>query len=139
MTQTSDTLASLVAALGASDEEGKAPSAVAWRRFAQKFLRDDETVLLALEGEGWTWWDSILVITNQRVMRMRQLPFQPWRLKQQAAPAEVLGAEFRPWPVSGIVRIRVRGKRPLRVMSASERTSRAFVDRLHVLVHGGRG
>lgn len=52
MTQTSDSLASLVAALGASDEEGKAPPAVAWRRFAQKFLRADETVLLVHGGRG---------------------------------------------------------------------------------------
>lgn len=133
-----DPLPSLLAALGASDEDGEAPPAAAWQRFARKHLRPDETVLLALEGEGWTWWDTLLLVTDQRVVRMRQLPFQPWRVKQQAAPADVLGAELRPWFISGLVLIRVRGARSIRVMSANEEVSHGFVDRVNALVSGGR-
>jgi hypothetical protein len=139
VTQTQEPLTSLLAALAPNQEDGTPPPAAAWQRFARKHLRPDETVLHALEGEGWTWWDTLLLITDQRVVRIRQLPFQPWRVKQQAAPADVLGAEFRPWLISGIVLIRVRGARSIRVMSETEEVSREFVDRVNALVRGGRG
>lgn len=137
--QNGDPLPSLLAALAPNREDSTPPPAAAWQRFARKHLRPDETVLLALEGEGWTWWDTLLLVTDQRVVRIRQLPFQPWRVKQQAAPADLQGADFRPRLLSGIVVLRIRGARSIRVVSKTDEVSREFVDRVNALVSGGRG
>lgn len=47
-------LASLLAALQQPGE--RPPAATAWEKIAATHLAADETVLFALEGNGFTWW-----------------------------------------------------------------------------------
>lgn len=52
--------------------------------------------------------------------------------------ADVLGVEYSPWFISGIVRVRVRGGQPIRVMSKDGDLSQGFADGVNGLIIGRR-
>lgn len=113
--------------------------AAAWERFARRRLTPDEVVLLAMEGEGFTWWDPLLLVTDRRVVHVRDWPFIGWRTVREVPAQSVIGAEFRGralWWGSVIIRLRDGGR--IRVRSKRGDVGRGLVDGLNRLIAGGR-
>lgn len=119
--------------------ERPAPAA-AWEGVARRFLRPGETVLLALEGEGLTWVDPLMLVTDGRVLHLRR--GLRWRLLREAPTAEARGAEYSPGLLGGRVRIRLDDGSALRMrrsVSRGESLAQDFVAGVNALVAGGRG
>lgn len=139
MTTTDATLASLYRALGIW-QEGELPRSPGWEKFAHRFLQPGERVLLALEGQGWTWVRPLLLVTDRRVLRLREA--LGWRLLREVPASEVAGAEH----VSRLllfdsVRIHLRGGSSIRMHpdpTPGEPKAQNFVAGVNALV-AGRG
>lgn len=137
MTTPSPALASLVDALQVGRRE-PVPAA-GWERFARRRLAPDETVLLALEGNGFTWWDPLLLVTDRRVIHLREWTFIGWRTVREVPARAVAGGEFRPHVLGwGPVIVRLRDGGRIRVRSKQDDAAQRFVDGLNRLIAGGR-
>ena len=135
---TDESLQSLLRALQPGYE--RPVPAAGWAGFAQRFLRPRENVLFALEGEGWTWVDPLLLVTDHRVLHLRR-GFR-WRVLREVPAAEVRGAEYVPGTLSGQVRILLRDGSALRMrrnISKDEAVARGFVDGVNALIAGPGG
>lgn len=111
--------------------------AAAWERFARRRLTPDEVVLLAMEGEGFTWWDPLLLVTDRRVVDVRDWPFIGRRTVREVPAQSVIGAELRGralWWGSVIIRLRDGGR--IRVRSKRGGVGRGLVDGLDRLIAG---
>lgn len=134
MTTDDPALRSLLRALQPNFE--RPVPAAAWEGFARRFLHPGETVLLALRGEGLTWVDSLLLVTDSRVIRFREV--LRWRKVREVPAAEVSGAELAPGFLTGAVRIHLRSGAPLRMRPDMNRgeAARIFVDGINGLLSG---
>lgn len=131
-----DPLGSLLAALQVGRE--KPVPAAAWAPVARRFLAPDETVLLALEGNGLTWWDPLLLVTDRRVLHLRRGTVLPYRLIREFSAQEIAGAEFRRCFLWGPVIVRTRGGARTWIRSGSDAIAQRFADSLNALVAGRR-
>lgn len=73
MMATDETLASLYRALDIWHDGEVFPRNRHGERFAVRFLEPRERVLHALEGQGWTLWQPLLLVTDRRVLRLREV------------------------------------------------------------------
>lgn len=110
----------------------------AWASFAERFLDPQETVLLALEGNGFTWWDPMLVVTDRRLLHLRKGTVLPWRRIREVPAHDVAGAEFRRRFWWGPVIVRTRGGSRVWIRSGDDVAAQRFVDGLNRLIGGGR-
>lgn len=131
-----DPLGSLLAALQVGREE-RVPAA-GWASMAQRFLAPDETVLLALEGNGLTWWDPLLLLTDRRVLHLRRGTVTPYRTIREFPAQEIAGAEFRRRFLWGPVIVRTHGGARTWMRSDGGARAQRFVDSLNALVAGQR-
>ncbi len=130
-------LASLVAALQGEGETPVPPAA--WERVARRFLAPDEIVLLALRGNGFTWWEPLLLVTDRRVLHLRQGAFLPCRLIRELPAQEIAGAEFRQRSIGwGPVIVRPHRGRRIWIRSNGDAPAQRFVDGLNGLLPGRR-
>ena len=136
MTTSPGSLASLLAALEKPGE--RPPAAGAWVTIATRFLAPDETVLLALEGNGFTWWDPLLLVTDRRVLHLRRGAVLPYRLIREFPAHEVAGAEFRRRFLWGPVVVRTRGGARTWIRSDGDDLAQRFVDGVNALIAGRR-
>lgn len=134
---TDETLESLYRAL-APWYEGRFRGSAAWEKFSRRFLQPGEKVLLALEGEGWNLVGPLLLVTDRRVLRLRDC--FGWRLLREVPAAEVLGAEHADRLLGDVVSIRLRSGGRMRMRSKTVPGSQLpekFVAGLNALVSGG--
>lgn len=109
-----------------------------WASVARRFLDPEETVLLAIEGNGFTWWDPLLIVTDRRLLHLRAATFMPWRKIREVPAQEVSGAGFRRRFLWGPVIVRTRSGRRMWIRSDGDETAQRFVDGLNRLIAGGR-
>lgn len=132
-----DPLASLLAALQKPGERPPAPAG--WDRLAERFLAADETVLLAVEGNGFTWWDPLLLVTDRRVLHLRRGTLRSWRVIREFPAHSIAGAEFRERALFwGPIIVRTRDGQRTWIRSDGQALARRFVDSLNALVAGRR-
>ncbi|MGP9744938.1 hypothetical protein [Brachybacterium sp. AOP29-B2-41] len=136
MMTTDESLQSLLRALQPGYE--RPVPAAGWASFARRFLQSGEIVLFAFEGEGWTWVDPLLLVTDRRALHLRR--GLRWRVLREVQAAEVRGADCASGTVAGHVRILLRDGSSLRTrqnVSKDEAVAQGFVDGVNRLVAGG--
>lgn len=136
VTNPADPLPSLLTALQPNYE--RPVPAAAWAGFARRFLQPGERALLAVEGEGLTWVDPLLIVTDRRLMRLRRGTFLGWRLLREVPPAAVVSARVEPGMLWARIVIEVAGQRSIRMHAADSDVAKGFVAGLHALLQGRR-
>lgn len=109
-----------------------------FRKLPEKFLAPDEFVHLALEGEGWSYIEPLLLVTDRRLLRLREGVLGFWRKRGELPASDIIGVSLRPRLFLGRVLIRTRGSRTLRASYRKEESARRFVDGLSRLIDGRR-
>lgn len=104
----------------------------------KKFLTTGEIVHLALDGNGWTWVDPLILATDRRVLHLRRGVLGLWSKRAEIPAREVSGASVETGFLFGTVTIAsARGQR-LRMRYDSESSARDFVDSINRLLTGRR-
>nr|WP_281065058.1 PH domain-containing protein [Brachybacterium sacelli] len=99
-----------------------------------KYLAPDEIVHLAFRGNGWTFMDPMLIITDRRILRLRDLGFGKWSKRGEVAARDVLGASVNRRFLFGTVEIHLRNGQALRVQYTTDTEADTFVDGLNRLI-----
>ena len=136
MLDSSDPATSLISALSRQREN---PAALgAFKVILRRYLDDDETVYLALEGNGWTWVDPLILVTDRRVLHLQRGVLGFWRRRREIPAAEVAGASIRTGLFFGTVTVSTHRGRRIRMWYDTEGFARDFVNSLNELVSGNR-
>ncbi|GAA1546911.1 PH domain-containing protein [Brevibacterium picturae] len=134
MNGSSGTASSLLAALNRQREKPAPLSA--FTVVIDRFLDDNEIVHLALEGNGWTWVDPLMLVTDRRVLLLRRGVFGFWGKRGEIAASEVSGATLKVNLFFGRITVRSHGGKLLRMGYNWERNARDFVDSLNQMISG---
>lgn len=100
----------------------------------QRFLAPGEVVHLALEGNGWSWVDPLVLVTDRRVLRLRRGMLGFWRLRGEIPAQAVVGASLRPGLFLGRVQIRTRDGGRFGASYDREDDARRFVAGIQALL-----
>jgi len=99
-----------------------------------KYLAPDEIVHLAFRGNGWTFMDPMLIVTDRRILRLRDLGFGKWSKRGEVAARDVLGASVNRRFLFGTVEIHLRSGASFRVQYNTGSEADAFVEGLERLL-----
>lgn len=103
----------------------------------QKFLEPGEHVYFALEGNGWSWVKPLTIVTDRRVMHLRESVLGRWSKRQEIAPGAVTGSKLSTGLFFGSVTVFAGGAAWLRTSYDRERQAKDFVDGLNGLIARG--
>ena len=135
MTGASRTASPLLAALNRHREKPAPLSA--FKVVVDRFLDDGEFVHLALEGNGWTWVDPLMLVTDRRGLLLRSGVLGFWRKRGEVAARDVSGATLKGSMFSGRIIVSSHRGTFLRMMYNWEINAREFVDSLNQMISGG--
>ncbi|GAA1848386.1 PH domain-containing protein [Brevibacterium marinum] len=134
MRDSTEPASTLLAAL--SRQREKPAPLSAFKVVIDRFLDKDEVVHLALEGNGWTWVDPLILATDRRVLLLRRGVFGFWSRLDEIAAGDVSGASLKVNMFFGKVIVSSRDGRRIRMGYDAEKHARAFVDSLNRMVSG---
>lgn len=129
-----DPASSLLTALNRQREEPAPLSA--FKVVIDRFLDGDEIVHLALEGNGWTWVDPLMLVTDRRVLLLRCGIFGFWGKRGEIAASDVSGATLKVGLFFGRITVRSHRGTFVRMRYNWERIARDFVDTLNQMISG---
>lgn len=100
----------------------------------EKFLAPDEYVHVAFEGNGWTFLDPLLLVTDRRILRLREGVFGGWTKRGEVPASQVAGVSVRRRLLFGSVEIHLRSGASFRVQYNTDSEADAFVENLGRLI-----
>ncbi|MBP2380661.1 PH domain-containing protein [Brachybacterium sacelli] len=106
----------------------------AYEVILRKFLVPDEFVHLAFDGNGWTFLDPLLLVTDRRILRLREGVFGGWAKRGEVPAADVMGASVTRWILFGAVNVHARNGQSFRVHYNLEDEAQVFVEGLNRLI-----
>lgn len=134
MRDSTDPASSLLAAL--SRQREKPAPLSPFKVVIDRFLADDEIVHLALEGNGWTWVDPLILATDRRVVLLRRGVLGFWSKRAEIAAGDVSGATLKVSMFFGKVTVSSHSGKSIRMWYDWEGHAREFVVSLNHLVSG---
>lgn len=113
--------------------ERSAPRA-AYKVILRKYLAPDEFVHLAFRGNGWNIADPLVLVTDRRILRLREGVFGGWVKRGEVPAPTVTGASMSSWGLFGTLTVHATGGQSFRVRYDQSKDAQAFVDGLNRLI-----